>query len=500
MLFSFGKSLKTLALPGLLVLVFGRSDSSSMPFWPGGPEIEGAEVWAMLLLIPAAFVAVVRYLTFRLRYEGHELVIKHGILFRSERHVPYARIQNLDAIRNVFHQLFGVVEVRVETGAGKEPEATISVLPVAAFDEMRRRVFEGRGHGAAHEASEPQSGVPAGRTILTLPVRELVLFGFIDNRGFVLIGAIIGALWQFNLMDSLFGALYSWLGWRPSAESLRDGIQISFNQVTAAAGGVVFILAIARIISMAWAVIRFHGFTLRRVGDDLRTEYGLLTRVAATIPIRRVQTLTIRQGPLERLAGRQSLTVETAGSKGTDEHRQSERPWLAPIIRPDAVPGLVHELVPELDMESLHLQPVHPRGTRRAIVRAAVTASLFSLIFVPPLGRWALVVWLLLTVTSAIAARNGVLRLRWAMNDDVVVFRSGWLWTKLTIARTAKVQAVRLVESPFDRRSAMATLRVDTAGAGAQSHRVRIPYLDRTVALGLYARVAAQAGATAFRW
>lgn len=64
-----------------------------------------------------------------------------SILFRNERHVPYARIQNLHAVQNVFHRLWKVVEVRVETGGADEPEATMSVLPVSAYEEMRRRVF-----------------------------------------------------------------------------------------------------------------------------------------------------------------------------------------------------------------------------------------------------------------------------------------------------------------------------------------------------------------------
>ncbi len=50
-------------------------------------------------------------------------MIRSGLIFRNERHVPFSRIQNVDAIQNVFHRLFGVAEVRVETGGGKEEEA-----------------------------------------------------------------------------------------------------------------------------------------------------------------------------------------------------------------------------------------------------------------------------------------------------------------------------------------------------------------------------------------
>jgi putative membrane protein len=78
--------------------------------------------------------------------------------------------------------------------------------------------------------------------------------------------------------------------------------------------------------------------------------------------------------------------------------------------------------------------------------------------------------------------------------------RSGWLWRQVTIARVNKIQSITLAESPFDRRAAMARVRVDTAGAGPLSHRVDIPYLDRDVAGRLAARLATQAASSAFRW
>jgi membrane protein YdbS with pleckstrin-like domain len=55
-------------------------------------------------------------------------------------------------------------------------------------------------------------------------------------------------------------------------------------------------------------------------------------------------------------------------------------------------------------------------------------------------------------------------------------------------------------ESPFDRRAAMARVRVDTAGAGATAHRVDIPYLSREAARELFDLLSLQAARTAFRW
>ena len=108
---------------------------------------KGWEAWLLILFVPAAAVSVSRYLTFRVRYEERDLVIRWGLLFRHERHVPYARIQNVDAVQNVFHRLFSVVEVRVETGGGKEEEARLSCTPARG---LRRYSEPGVQSRSAH--------------------------------------------------------------------------------------------------------------------------------------------------------------------------------------------------------------------------------------------------------------------------------------------------------------------------------------------------------------
>src|SRR5512134_589776 len=162
LLFAFARSLRAFVLPYLLVL-FTASRSSTPPINFGPEQMRDGnwEAWAMVLLIPSALAAIARYLSFHIRYEPTELVIRSGIIFRNERHVPYARIQNLDAVRNVAHRLLGVAEVRVETGGGQTPEATISVLHETVFEEMRRRIFEGRARAGRTDVAPTEAPEPA---------------------------------------------------------------------------------------------------------------------------------------------------------------------------------------------------------------------------------------------------------------------------------------------------------------------------------------------------
>ena len=434
-------------------------------------------------------------------------MIRSGILFRNVRHLPYARIQNLDAVQNVFHRAFGVVDVRVETGGGSKPEARMSVLPVAALDEMRTRVFAGRARPASTEPGTSdlaeQPDVDATGELLHLPLRELLLCGFLENKGMVLVGAAYGTLWETGALNGV----WSWLFegnvdarglLREVAAAVLGRGPLPVGRVSLALGGVALFLMLVRVISMAWAFVRLYDFRLTRRGDDLRATYGWLTRVTATIPLRRVQTVTIDQGWLHRRLGRASVRVETAGGEAGSAVR--DREWVAPLIRIERVPQLVAEILPGVVLDPAAWQPVHPRAFRRAVKPALLVSVVITAAVTALIGRRGLALSVPLVAWAVVTARLHVRHLAWAATDEWVAFRSGWLTRGQTLVKVNRIQAVSTHASPMDCRSAMARVRVDTAGAGERSHRVDVPYLGADVADALRQRLAAQAARTAFKW
>lgn len=507
LLFDLALHIKRFAIPALLV-IFGASRSSGGPGGMFGRVPTGWETWLLALFVPAVLISIARYLSFRLRYDDDGLVIRTGLVFRNERHVPFSRIQNVDAVQNVFHRLFGVVEVRVETGGGKEEEARLSVLPQAAFDDMRRRVFTGRAPGlpAALPTDEPVAvHGPSGDSLVHLSWRELLLCGWLDNKGMVIIGAASGALWESGLGNGVMGRVFGdseSIGrgfFREIFRGLFGGGELPFGRIGLTLAGFLVFLLLVRLLSMAWAFVRLYDFRLTRLGEDLRTEYGLFTKVTATVPIRRVQTITVRAGPLHRWLRRATVRVETAGGAG-DKSAAHMREWLAPLIRQSALPGLLQGVLPGFDVSALSWQPVHPRAFARALKPKLALTAFITLIAALAIGWGAIGVLILILPWAIVTARQYVKHLAWAESDEMVVMRSGWLWQQMTLARVNKIQAVTMHQSPFDRRAAMARVRIDTAGGSEFSHRIDVPYLDHEVARGLFARLSAQAANTAFRW
>ena len=527
LLFDIGNDLRQSLIPLIALVIFSRSRPDE---------------WRLLapLVIVAftALIALLRYLAFSYRYEENDLVIKSGIFVRKERHIPYDRIQNIDAVQNLGHQLFDVVKVQVQTGAGAEPEATLSVLPREALEEMRRRAFAGRATPAstAAEASPPSAtaepGAPGspeeadvpgareaiaahsdaarvavqtraagptvvasrGRVLLRLPARELLLSGFIDNRGLVLVLGAIGVLTQLDPLPDIAADRFA--EWIPGVTRA----DFSFARLTESrtvmllAVAVVTLLLVVRLISTLWAAVRLHDFQLSRHDDDLRIEYGLFTRVTATVPARRIQTVAIHETLLHRWLGRAALRVTTAGG-GSGASGSAEREWLAPILHRAELQRLLAELQPGVALDDVQWRRPHPAAFRRVAQRSAFIAIAMAGAVALVVGQWALVIGAVLLIRALIRARTHIRNLGWAAFSEGVVFRGGWLRRVTTVARFSRIQAVELIESPFDRNMQMAHVTADTAAAA-----LGVAYLSTADAHELKELVLTRASATSFTW
>lgn len=489
-LFAVGGQLKNFLLPGIVVL------------FTAGVSGGNWEIWLMTLVVPVAFFSFIRTLSYRYRLDEAELVVRTGFVFRNERHIPYGRIQNVEVVQNVFHRLLGVVEVKIETGGSHEDEARMRVVTQAAHQEIRARVFAHKRPPTVEEAVETASD--QGATVLTLPMGELLLSGLIANRSAIVIAAAFGVIWELGLFDFVFTWVF---GDKVTGRSIVAQVARAFVgrgypspwYLLLAIGTLSALFAAVTIISMVWALVRLYGFTLRRVGDDLLADYGLLTRITTTIPMRRIQTLTVYEGPLYRLFDRASVKVETAGGDA-GEQGQARREPLVPIIRRADLDAFLRNVLPDIDVNVVEWERAAPRAVVREWRQSVILAAVFSLFFVVMLKFWTLLLFTALAALSILHARRYVAALGWALTDTAVLFRRGWIWRRLTAARFSKVQTVALHQSPFDRRHDMARVQVDTAGSIASSDAVNIPYLPAPAARTLHLRLSAEASRTSFEW
>jgi putative membrane protein len=485
LIFAVGSRLyasRALILPALLALVVSRGRSPNS--W---------ESWQPWLLIPAIALLVlelIHYFTFAYRFGAHDIVVVRGIFWTRERHIPYARVQNIELVQHWAHRLAGVAVVRLDTGTGAGAEAELSVLSLDAVQELRDAVREGR----RADAPGAVEAAPAAPDVLAaLGLRELALHGLLTSRGTVVLFAIAGALWQ--------GELDRWgiRKYLPTASGVWGEVTTATPRLALEAALVLALALLAfRLLSAAWSVVKHFDFSLTARGAELFQSYGLITRVGRTIPRARIQKLTITDTPLMRWFGRATLTIDTAAfvPEHHRQHQQEGSHVLVPIVPWGRVAALVRAVHPTgatadlADLDALAWQPVDPRAFRRlARVRTAFAIVLGAgLWFVSP--WWAIVVVLVvggwLDMVGWVSARLTA----FAWSGETLIFRSSNGWTRhISLVRASRVQVVTLVRSPFDRRWGMAGVRVDTAGAAGGGHHVHIPWLTDAVATALYSRL-----------
>jgi len=483
-LFVLLAQLRQYLIPLIALFVLGRKDSPGRapPSW----DRWDSELWPLLGVAVLAASSVWRYFTYGYGIGQDALRIRSGVLSRSLRIIPFARIHNVAIEQTLLHRLFGVASVRLESAGSERPEAEMRVLSMDAAIALealvRRHTTVGPPSAVADaqarstSATAPAVGGPV--TLLRLPLREIVLQGLLSNRGLIALGAVFAALAQPGLN-------FDWgLPWRLTERLLRRTIGEDQGALARAEplllatyGALVLVCALValRLLSVALTLLQDHGFTLTREGRRITVERGLVSRVRASISRRRIQAWTVREPLLHRLAHRRTLAIDNAAGAGEEGSGHTLRE-LAPLVTPAQADRLIHDLAPATGWPAVEWRRLPGSHWWRRAAPVAAVLLLLSLGLGWHLGAAGLLPLLLLPLVAWAARRKAELA-RWAVTDSLVAVKEGWLERTWRFAELDKLQAVELSRSPIDRGCGTATLWLDTAGASGLGPPLRIAYL-----------------------
>jgi len=466
---------------------------------------------ALLFFVPTFIFALIRYFTIRYRISDGELVVQEGLIFRRVRTVPVERIQNIDMVQGILHRMLNLAEVRVETASGTKPEAVLKVLSLDEMERLREGVkLQKRtsqaasldaapGATLAHPDSSARALSPVGSAaselLLKIPISWLAKAGFASNRGFVLVGLMLGFYFQFaqgNPGDIDAGDLGLW-NFIPD-----DGSPLVKAGVIAA--GLAVGLVLLKLLGIGWYILRFFGYELRQVGDDFKISCGLLTKVSATVPRKRIQFISVHRGLIMRWMKLAAVRIETAGGAADDSENATttvSRRWFIPVLPESSVAEMIAELRPgiDLNMDGYQWIPLAKRAQSRFIrIACVVSCVIVAATFLTFGWQWAIAALIAFPILIFYAIRKSQ-SVKYARTESGVVYRSGVLAKKTSFSFFEKIQAASWRQTPFDRRWQMATLSVDTAAAGPAQHVIDIKYLDQEIAEEEYKQIVAMAAA-----
>lgn len=452
------------AAQGMLTLVF-------FGFFTG-VDVAKFNIEAGLLILGASLIGFVSisvwfYLVWRnFEFEVTEdtFDIRSGVINRRKREIPLKRIQNVDVRRNIVHRILGIAKVNLETAGGKSTEASLKYVD---FDEAKsiqkrvRRLKQGMSEDEEEREVEP---------VFEISDKELTILSLTSISG----KAVAAGFGLLSVSGAFFNQVQSLLG--------TTGFMIALLSFL----GVIFLSIIG---SSVTNFSRFYDFKLYRHGDSLEYERGLLSRSEGSIPLEKIQVVSIEENPLKRLVGYATLKVETAGyGPGNQENTGAE------VAIPLAERAKILQLSKEvMAHEGFEMQQISEKAPRRyfgryLIASGVVSSLILGVSYFFNLGVNPLYLLVLLPV-SGVAAYLKYVNKGFYEGKEFFYIRNGFWNRKTSIVPYYRIQTLLQQETVFQRRLDLSTLVLDTAGVGVFGSNPKVCDLDKEMAENLFDRV-----------
>ncbi|HZT85207.1 MAG TPA: PH domain-containing protein [Gaiellaceae bacterium] len=344
----------------------------------------------------------VSWLVTRWRIEGDDLRIETGLLRRQSLRFPLAQVQAIDVVRPGLARVFRVAELRLRMAGASGATARLAYLAEHEVEPLRDQLLAlARGARLDEVASAPGEEEGADRA------KEHIL-------ATVATGPLVAAIVLENLWVVAVLA------------GLLVGFTVSPRTVAGLLGGGGFVWALS-MVTVVWR--RFnqqYRLTVAEGPEGLHLRGGLVALTAEVIRPGRVQAVRLVEPVLWRPLGWCRLEVDVAGRqrrKGEGEAQRGQLRTLLPVGKRALAVELVDRLVPDRPREL-------SRPPRRVLWKSPFRYPALS----------------------------------WGRTETCVVTTSGRLRRVTCWVALEKVQSLRRVQGPVQRRLRLASVHVDTAG------------------------------------
>jgi putative membrane protein len=402
----------------LLLLIFANHSGNSGQF-----------ITDFVIIGIALIAGVISWLVTRWEVADGVLRIETGLIRRDSRRFPLWQVQAIDVVQTGLARVLGLAELRLRMAGGDASGGRLACLRLAQAEQLRAQLLAMAHAPGLAPAGAPQAGAPAPQAGATAPqagatapagaaAPERLLFRVRSER---LAGAII----------------LSRTGAYAAVVIAAVGLIIGLSGQPGL-GAYLLPIAAAMVLGV-WR--QFNGEFATSVAiaaDGLRLRSGLVQTATETIRPGRVQAVRLVEPLIWRLFGWCRLEVDVAGSRQRRENR-SEGQRLRALI-PVGSRADAEQLLAELLRSA-------PRPSLRA----------------PAAARWKA------PLTYHFLGWNG--------DDRYVVASRGRIRRETTWVPLEKVQSIRWVQGPMQRRLDLASIRLDVAG-----RRVTASIQDRDAA------------------
>jgi putative membrane protein len=350
---------------------------------------------------------LVSWLVTRWRIEDDDLRIETGLLRRQSLRFPLAQVQAIDVVRPGLARMFRVAELRLRMAGASGATARLAYVAEHEVEPLRDQLLA-LARGARHDEAVPELAAEPERAVPEEHVLATV------GTGKLAASIVLENWWLVVILAGLVA-----------------GFAVSPHTAARALRGVGFLWALSMATFIWRGFNRQYRLTVAEGPDGLHLRGGLVALTAEIIRPGRVQAVRLVEPFLWRPLGWCRVEVDVAGRqrrKGEGEAQRGQLRTLVPVASRRLGLELIDRLVPD-----------RPRELS------------------PPPRR---VFW-----KSPLRYR----KLSWGRSESCVATTSGRLRRVASWVPLEKVQSLRHVQGPLQRRLRLASVHVDTAGKGVHA-------------------------------
>ena len=420
-------------------------------------------LWSLLGLGLVVALGVARWFTTTFRIDADEVQLRVGVLQRSVLSVPRNRIRSVQTDARPLHRLLGLTVLRVSTGQEAHGDRAFELDAVPAREVPRLRAIL---LAFDEDTGEPTPDAPTRSIELARWQPSWLRYSPLSMSGLVMIAAAVGLIYQTGLGLAL-----------QRSEVVESGLDAAarFGAASIAAALAVLVLLASVLLSVGRSLLTYGNLVLRRrsthATDTLHLQHGLVRVREHTYDMSRLRGGTIREPLLVRAFGGARLDAVMTGVNGA-----GEASLLLPPCPAGTAQGVLAALIGDDAAVSAQLQrhgraAARRRWTRGLLLPAVVGVTLVILGFFADVPGWSWWALLVLTVCCALLAADRVRALGHRVDSHWLVARSGSVERRRDCIAAAGIIGWTVRQSPFQRRSGVATLIAATA-AGTKRYVV----------------------------
>lgn len=396
---------------------------------PAGTPLQWVALATIAVVAAMGLLFWLSWRVSRFRIGATTLEVRTGLLFRQHREVRYDRIQAVDLRRPLLARLAGLSEVRVQAAGGSGSDARLAFLREPEAHEVRARLMDLAGRSDERPAATAErapadptggalAGTPAGEavagppaeTVVRVPAARLVQSALFSGRTLFMLAAV----------PTLLAGLA--LG--------RSGLVAVLGPALLGVGGNAF-----RDLARQW------NFALVRDGDGIHVRRGLTELKSSSVPVHRLQAVSVRQPAFWRLTDWWRIEVNVAGvGPGADN---SDSVLLPVGTRAEAMRVLT---------------VLRPGADSAPVLAGMVGDADAAYVVAPERAAW---------LSPLVRTRHG-----YAVTPDALLVRGGRVRRFVDVVPHARIQSLRLRQGPVQRRLRLATVEI-LSTPGATEPRVR---------------------------